>query len=142
MGTRSLPSPTRRKVLGEDAASNPGLPDLVDSVPVLPVADQYAGSGRVPYHCWYVVALEITNHGGGSVARRANYGFEKRQREIKKQKKKEAKAEKKRLMREAARAAANPDELEAGADGDPGSVDDDAQQDDEEEQEDDEEELD
>lgn len=31
------------------------------------------------------------------MARRANYGFEKRQREIKKQKKNEEKAEKKRL---------------------------------------------
>ncbi len=67
------------------------------------------------------------------MARRANYGFEKRQREIKKQKKKEAKAEKKRLMREAATAAANPDELTAETDGDPGSVEDEAEKDDEEE---------
>lgn len=36
------------------------------------------------------------------MGRRANYGWEKRQRELKKQKKKEAKAEKKRLAREAA----------------------------------------
>jgi hypothetical protein len=36
------------------------------------------------------------------VARKPNYGFEKKQREIKKQKKKEKKAEKKRLKREAA----------------------------------------
>lgn len=36
------------------------------------------------------------------MARRTNYGFEKRQRELKKQKKKEAKAEKKRLKKEAA----------------------------------------
>jgi hypothetical protein len=36
------------------------------------------------------------------VARRPNYGFEKKQRAIKKQKKREAKAEKKRLKREAA----------------------------------------
>jgi len=36
------------------------------------------------------------------VGRRTNYGFEKRQREIKKQKKKEAKAERKRLMKEEA----------------------------------------
>lgn len=35
------------------------------------------------------------------MARRPNYGFEKRQREIKKQKKKEAKAERKRLKKEA-----------------------------------------
>jgi len=35
------------------------------------------------------------------LARRPNYGFEKRQREIKKQKKKEAKAERKRLKKEA-----------------------------------------
>jgi hypothetical protein len=34
------------------------------------------------------------------VARRANYGFEKRQNEINRQKKKEEKAEKKRLKRE------------------------------------------
>ncbi len=43
------------------------------------------------------------------MARRTNYGFEKRQREIKKQKKKEAKAEKKRLKREAAEDAASPE---------------------------------
>ena len=43
------------------------------------------------------------------MARRTNYGFEKRQREIKKQKKKEAKAEKKRLKREAAEEAASPE---------------------------------
>ncbi len=36
------------------------------------------------------------------MGRRANYGWEKRQRELKKQKKKDAKAEKKRLAREAA----------------------------------------
>ena len=34
------------------------------------------------------------------MARRSNYGFEKRQREIKKQKKREKKAEKKRLKNE------------------------------------------
>jgi hypothetical protein len=34
------------------------------------------------------------------VGRRTNYGFEKRQRELKKQKKKEAKAERKRLKKE------------------------------------------
>jgi len=34
------------------------------------------------------------------VAKRANYGFEKKQREIKKQKKRERKAEKKRLKKE------------------------------------------
>jgi len=39
------------------------------------------------------------------VARRTNYGFEKKQREIKKQKKREAKAEKKRLKKEAAEQA-------------------------------------
>jgi hypothetical protein len=37
---------------------------------------------------------------GDSVARRANYGFEKRQKELQKQKKKEEKAEKKRLRKE------------------------------------------
>jgi hypothetical protein len=36
------------------------------------------------------------------VARRTNYGFEKKQREIKKQKKREKKAEKKRLKKELA----------------------------------------
>ncbi|MDP2469902.1 MAG: hypothetical protein Q8W45_05920 [Candidatus Palauibacterales bacterium] len=34
------------------------------------------------------------------MGRRTNYGFEKRQREIKKQKKKEEKAERKRLKKE------------------------------------------
>ena len=34
------------------------------------------------------------------MARKPNYGFEKKQREIKKQKKKEKKAEKRRLKRE------------------------------------------
>lgn len=34
------------------------------------------------------------------MARRPNYGFEKKQREIKKQKKREKKAERKRLKRE------------------------------------------
>ncbi len=34
------------------------------------------------------------------MARRSNYGFEKRQREIKKQKQREKKAEKKRLKKE------------------------------------------
>lgn len=37
------------------------------------------------------------------MARRTNYGFEKRQREIRKKKKREKKAEKKRLKREAER---------------------------------------
>lgn len=36
------------------------------------------------------------------MGRRTNYGFEKRQRELKKQKKKEAKAERKRLKKEGA----------------------------------------
>ncbi|MCG8468243.1 MAG: hypothetical protein MJB57_08530 [Gemmatimonadetes bacterium] len=62
------------------------------------------------------------------MARRANYGFEKRQRELKKKKKKEAKAEKKRLMKEAARAEAGiveepgiegPDETESAREADP-----------------------
>ena len=66
------------------------------------------------------------------MARRANYGFEKRQRELKKRKKKEAKAERKRLKREEA-AGDNADELEAGTDEDPGSVDDGALEDDEKE---------
>ncbi len=37
------------------------------------------------------------------MARRPNYGFEKKQRAIKKQKKREEKAEKRRLRREAAK---------------------------------------
>jgi hypothetical protein len=45
------------------------------------------------------------------VARRTNYGFEKRQREIKKQKKREKKAERKRLKRE----LADPDAPVEGA---------------------------
>ncbi len=40
------------------------------------------------------------------MARRPNYGFEKRQRELRKQKKKEEKAERKRLKKEAAAAEA------------------------------------
>lgn len=47
------------------------------------------------------------------MARRPNYGYEKRQKEIKKQKKREAKLEKKRLKKEAAALAAlgeNPPE--------------------------------
>lgn len=48
------------------------------------------------------------------MARRANYGFEKHQRDIKKQKKREAKAEKKRLKKEAA-LAANSDDGEVGS---------------------------
>ena len=43
------------------------------------------------------------------MARRTNYGFEKRQREIKKQKKREAKAERKRLKKEAAEEAVAPE---------------------------------
>ncbi len=44
--------------------------------------------------------LRTPHDGGEWVARKPNYGFEKKQREIKKQKKKEKKAEKKRLKRE------------------------------------------
>lgn len=55
------------------------------------------------------------------MARRANYGFEKRQRELKKQKKKEAKAEKRRLRKEAA-ALAEADGEEVDLEGNPGSV--------------------
>lgn len=47
------------------------------------------------------------------MARKANYGHEKRQREIKKQKKKEAKAEKKRLEKEAEERLANGEELDS-----------------------------
>jgi len=45
-----------------------------------------------------------SNQQGGRVARRTNYGFEKRQRELEKKKKKEAKREAKRLLKEAAAA--------------------------------------
>jgi hypothetical protein len=51
--------------------------------------------------------------GGGDMGRRVNYGFEKRQREIKKQKKNEEKAERKRqeaLERAEQQAADAPDE--------------------------------
>lgn len=51
------------------------------------------------------------------MARRTNYGFEKRQRELKKQKKKEAKAERRRLRKEGLAETApgegSEDELEA-----------------------------
>ena len=56
------------------------------------------------------------------MARRPNYGFEKRQREIKKQKKREAKAERKRLKKEAAQAELG--DVEAGSDEDRGLADD------------------
>ena len=49
------------------------------------------------------------------MGRRTNYGYEKRQRELKKQKKREEKAERKRLKREAA-AAQDLDETVEGAD--------------------------
>lgn len=49
------------------------------------------------------------------MARRANYGFEKHQRDIKKQKKREAKAERKRLKKEAG-LAVDSDNSEAGSD--------------------------
>lgn len=48
------------------------------------------------------------------MARRPNYGVERRQKELKKQKKQEEKAEKKRLRREAA--TADPDAPEDEAD--------------------------
>lgn len=68
-----------------------------------------------------VVSVHIQK--GGCVARRANYGFEKRQRELEKKKKKEAKREAKRLQKEAAAlAGAEPDgesDLEFGAETDP-----------------------
>jgi hypothetical protein len=55
------------------------------------------------------------------VARKPNYGYEKKQRALKKQKKREAKAEKKRLKREAAKGDA-PDEGAAEAEREPGLV--------------------
>lgn len=45
---------------------------------------------------------QATEHGRHQMARRPNYGFEKRQKELEKQKKKEAKAEKKDLRKQAA----------------------------------------
>jgi hypothetical protein len=51
----------------------------------------------------------------GFVAKRANYGFEKRQKELKRQQKKDAKAEKKRMKKE------------SGAGDDPLTVESDAQ---------------
>ena len=48
------------------------------------------------------------------MGRRTNYGFEKRQRELKKQKKKEAKAERKRLKKEGEEAALAEDGLAEG----------------------------
>ena len=44
------------------------------------------------------------------VARRPNYGFQKQQQAIKKQKKRDEKAEKKRLKKEAAQDLASPKE--------------------------------
>ena len=52
------------------------------------------------------------------MARRPNYGVEKRQKELKKQKKQEEKAEKKRLKREGITSGSEPQ-----ADGDEGPVD-------------------
>jgi hypothetical protein len=43
------------------------------------------------------------------VARRANYGFEKRQKEIQRQKKREEKAEKKRQRKESGEAGSGPE---------------------------------
>jgi hypothetical protein len=63
----------------------------------------------------------LTDEQGESVARRTNYGFEKRQRELKKQKKKEAKAERRRLRKEELDAETPGDDLgerlDASADG-------------------------
>lgn len=50
------------------------------------------------------------------MARRPNYGVEKRQKEIKKQKKQEEKAEKKRLKKEAANAGEGEPEVEVADD--------------------------
>ncbi len=49
------------------------------------------------------------------MARRPNYGAEKRQKEIQRQKKKEAKAEKKRLKRE----GADPEGMDEGDEAEP-----------------------
>ena len=57
------------------------------------------------------------------MARRTNYGFEKRQRELKKQKRKEAKAERKRLKKEQAEALESDGVVEGGAAPDPAEID-------------------
>ena len=58
------------------------------------------------------------------MARRPNYGAEKRQKEIKRQQKQDAKAEKKRLKKEEAERAGLP-EGEYEEDGDEGQTDED-----------------
>ena len=55
------------------------------------------------------------------MGRRTNYGFEKRQRELKKQKKKEAKAEKKRLRKEEEAMLQAAEDGEGRIDPEPGS---------------------
>jgi hypothetical protein len=50
-----------------------------------------------------------SNADGGTMARRTNYGFEKKQRELRKQKKKQEKAER-RSAEEAAKSAPEADE--------------------------------
>lgn len=61
------------------------------------------------------------------MARRANYGFEKRQKELDKQKKKEEKAEKKRLRKEAG--GSDPDEFIHGGPGEEGAEPEDSDED-------------
>ena len=62
------------------------------------------------------------------MARRPNYGFEKRQKELEKQKKKDEKAEKKRLRKEAGTDEygnslyVDPDEVAMEEDGDEGEA--------------------
>lgn len=51
------------------------------------------------------------------MARRPNYGFEKRQKEIQRQKKKEEKAERKRMKKEEAAGGDQDEAVEGGADG-------------------------
>ena len=66
------------------------------------------------------------------MARRANYGFEKRQKEVKKQQKRDEKAEKKRLRREGGDVEASGiDETQLGMEGsgEPGSDDPDSDDD-------------
>ena len=53
----------------------------------------------------------------GRMGRRQNYGFQKRQKEIEKQKKKDEKAEKKRARKEADEQAASADDGDAGGEG-------------------------
>ena len=62
----------------------------------IPAPNRQAGV-RFAYE---TIVHTVQNKEESRVGRRTNYGFEKRQRELKKQKKREAKAERKRLRKE------------------------------------------